>query len=185
MHNRTSCSRVQYNCILSGHGTLLWNRTRCQRNEKINNSNNTQSSSSAIYAYKTNFSVAQTTRQSSSYIFLRWKKRGNVTKHTHHHPGLEPRITRSEWQRPTCSPPEVRTWQIIRLICIYIRTNRYLEKVDKKTKTSPAAGRRHKHGLGRYLLGREGRARWGTSSNQRTERWSSSRSRAFTVRNLV
>ena len=64
-------------------------------------------------------------------------------------------------------------------------TNRRLGKIDKKTKAAPAAGRRRKHGQGRYLQGREGRARWGTSSNQRTERWTSSRSRAFAAQNLA
>ena len=76
---RTACSSVQYDYNLSGPGTLLWNRTRCLRKKKRNNSNNdTQSSSSGsgsssttMHAYKTDFSIAQTTPQ-SSYIFLHW-----------------------------------------------------------------------------------------------------------------
>ena len=68
---------------------------------------------------------------------------------------------------------------------VSIRKNRKLACFDQKTKTEPLAGRRRGHGRRRYLQGREGRARWGTSSNQRTERWISSRSRAFTAQNLV
>ena len=59
------------------------------------------------------------------------------------------------------------------------------KKNDKQTKRAPVAGRRREHGLGRYLQGREGRARWGTSSNQRNERWTSFRSKTFTAQNLV
>ena len=80
IHTRTSCSSVWYNNFLSGQGTLLLNRTRCLQNKKRNNSkNNTQSSSggsSTMYPHKTDFSIAQATPQSSSYIFLhRHKKR--------------------------------------------------------------------------------------------------------------
>ena len=82
LHTRKLCSSVQlqYNYNLSGQGTLLWNRTRCLRNKKRNNtSNNTRQSSSGggnstIYAYKTDISIAQTTPQPSSYIFLHWNK---------------------------------------------------------------------------------------------------------------
>ena len=59
---------------------------------------------------------------------------------------------------------------------LYVRIDVW-EKLTKKQKQH--LSRRHEHGLGRYLQGREGRTRWGTSSNQRTERWTSSRSRAF------
>ena len=52
---------------------------------------------------------------------------------------------------------------------LYVRIDVY-KKMTKKTKKAPAAGRRRVHGLGRYLKGREGRARRGTSSNQRIER---------------
>ena len=70
---------------------------------------------------------------------------------------------------------------------VFIPTNWRLGEPDKKKnpKKTPAAGRLRVHGLGRYLQGREGRARWSTPSNQRTERWTASRSRAFTAQILV
>ena len=46
-----------------------------------------------------------------------------------------------------------------RYIYASIRTNKRLGKNGKKTKKAPAAGRRRENGLGRYLQGREGRAR--------------------------
>ena len=39
------------------------------------------------------------------------------------------------------------------------RSSRRFEKNIKETKTAPAAARRREHGLGRYVQGREGRAR--------------------------
>ena len=39
------------------------------------------------------------------------------------------------------------------------RSSRRFEKNVKETKTAPAAARRREHGLGRYVQGREGRAR--------------------------
>ena len=88
-HTRTSCSSVQYIYDWSGQCILLWNRTRCLRNTKrnTNGNNSTQQSSSSsgsstMYAYKTDFSIAQPTPQSSSYTFLHsleQTKKGNVT----------------------------------------------------------------------------------------------------------
>ena len=52
---------------------------------------------------------------------------------------------------------------------------------DHKTKTTPVGGRRREHGRGRPRQSRERRARWGTSSKQRTEWRISSRARAFTA----
>ena len=51
------------------------------------------------------------------------------------------------------------SYMTIYRIDMYLRTNRRLGQNYKKTKKAPAAGRRREHGLGRYLQGREGRAR--------------------------
>ena len=42
---------------------------------------------------------------------------------------------------------------------LYVRIDVWEKMTNKKTKTAPAAGRRREHGLGRFLQGREGRAR--------------------------
>ena len=66
-----------------------------------------------------------------------------------------------------------------------VHTNVQFDILTKKTKRAPPAGIRRENGRGRPWQSREGRARWGTSSNQRTERWTSSRARAPTAQNLV
>ena len=91
VHTRTSCSSVQHNTYnWSGPAVLLRNRTRCLRNGKRKNSNNAQSSSSSAsstirYVYKTDFSIALTTLQSSSMIlsciFLHWNKKQTEKHH--------------------------------------------------------------------------------------------------------
>ena len=81
IHTRTLCSSVQFN--LSGPGTLLGNHTRCLRNKKRNNCNNNTQSSSTMYTYNTDFSIAQATLQSSSmivHIFALELKKENVNK---------------------------------------------------------------------------------------------------------
>ena len=88
--------QVKVLCCETAHVVYVRNKKR-----NSNNPNTQQTSSggdsSTMYACKTDFSIAQTTPQSSSYIFLHWnkQKKGNVT-HTkkHHHPGFQPRTTR-------------------------------------------------------------------------------------------
>ena len=69
---------------------------------------------------------------------------------------------------------------------VSIRAKRRLGYFDVKAKTEPLSRRRRGHGWGHsYLRGWEGRARWGTSINQRTERWTSSRFRAFKAQTML
>ena len=72
IHNRTLCSIVQYNYNLSGQSTLLWNRRTVPTGDEEKQKLRTQSrsGSNTIYAYKTDFSIAQTTLHSSPFIFL-------------------------------------------------------------------------------------------------------------------
>ena len=116
IHTRTSCSSVQYNnSNRSGPGTLLRNRTRCLRNKKRKNSvNNTQSSSSSasssMYVYKTDFSIAQTTLQSSSMMvhILTLEQKKNVTKTKKKNcAGLDPPTPSSKGQQPICPRTKV------------------------------------------------------------------------------
>ena len=91
IHTRTSCSvqynsynlsGVQYNSYnLSGPGTLLWNRTRNDRKRKSGDSTQTSSisASSTVYAHETDFSIAQTTLQSSMIVHI-WKMEQNNEK---------------------------------------------------------------------------------------------------------
>ena len=73
------------------------------------------------YARKTDFSIAQTTPQSSSSIFFHWnkQKREISQKDRHRHPRFRPRMKTSKGHQPTCSRPKVLTWQFFRLTCIY------------------------------------------------------------------
>ena len=77
-------TRYDYN--LSDPASLLWNRTRCLRNEKRNDSNNnTQSSSSdsnTMYAYKlTSRWLRRHLNHHRTYFYAGTKKRGKC--HTH------------------------------------------------------------------------------------------------------
>ena len=54
---------------------------------------------------------------------------------------------------------------------LYVRMDVWVKMTKKKRKKALAVGRGREHGLGRYLQGREERAKWSTSSNQRTERY--------------
>ena len=121
------------------------------------------------------FSIAQVTLQSSSMIVhiftLEQKKYRNNVKHTYTHcTGLE--NLRRRGQRDSSLSVHVLRFLHDSLSDWYvsIRTYEYKffwEKLTKKTRIAPAAARRREHGLGRYLQGREGRARWTTSSYQR------------------
>ena len=53
---------------------------------------------------------------------------------------------------------------------------------DKKTKKAPVTGRRRKHGRGHPRQSPAWRARWGTTSKQHTEWWTSSRATAGRLR---
>ena len=104
-----------------------------------------------------------------SYIFYTGTKKKVIPETKKSRVGLEYQKPSSKWQQPTCSPTYCKfvrdnfsDWYV------FIRTNRRLGKNGEKTKKAPVVGRRREHGLGRYLQGREGRARWSTSSNQRT-----------------
>ena len=66
-----------------------------------------------------------------------------------------------------------------------MRTNRQFDSLTEKSKWAPAAGRRREHSWSGSWRSREGWAKWGTSSNQRTEGWTSSRVRAYTAQGLV
>ena len=118
-----------------------------------------------------------------SYIFLHW----NSKKRTKINLVLDLNLIRRDQRDGTLAVRLLRFVQDnLSDWYVSIRTNRCLGKSDKKTKKAPAAGRRRVHGLGRYLQGREGRARWKhVQQSQRTKRWASSRSRAFTAQNLV
>ena len=70
--------------------------------------------------------------------------KGGMPHKKKHHPGFEPRTPRSEGQQPTCYPTLFLAY-IDRDWYISIRTNRRLGKIDQKTKTAPAAGRRREH----------------------------------------
>ena len=76
----------------------------CSNNSSIaTQSSSSGGGSSNQYAYKTDFSIAQTTPQSSSYTFLHWNK--NREYHTQgHHAEFEPWTPRSERQQHTCYP---------------------------------------------------------------------------------
>ena len=96
--------------------------------------------------------------QHLTYFYTAKQNKGNATRTKKHHPGFEPRTSRSERQQPTCYP----TLSLVRIDrdwYVSICTNRRLGKFDLETKTAPAAGRRREHGRGRPRQSRERRAR--------------------------
>ena len=107
-----------------------------------------------MYAYKTDFPIAQTTPQPSSYIFLHCnRKEGNVTKSNthaiildsnHRHPG----------QKDSNPPVHLLKFlhdHLSEWHDVYVRID-VLRKNDKKTKTVPAAGRRREQGEARPAI---------------------------------
>ena len=94
--------------------------------------------------------------QHLTYFYTAKQNKGNATRTKKHHPGFEPRTSRSERQQPTCYP----TLSLVRIDrdwYVSICTNRRLGKFDLETKTAPAAGRRREHGRGRPRQSRERR----------------------------
>ena len=107
-----------------------------QSNSSSNGSSSSSSSSSTLYAYKTDFSIAQTTRQSSSYIFLHWNKKKVKTAHKKkRHPRFEPRTTWPQIQRSTCYPTLFLVY-IARDWYVSIRTNRGSGYFGKRNENS-------------------------------------------------
>ena len=144
--------QVKILCCETAHGVCVTKR---------NNSNNNtqQSSSSTMYAYQTDLSIGQTTPQSLPCLFLHSLEQTKKRKchNNKKHAGFEPRTCLVR-QQPTCSPTRF-LFDNLSYRYVSMRTNRRLDNNDEKTKTAAAAARRRVHGLGRYLLGREGRAR--------------------------
>ena len=99
------------------------------------------------------------------------------------HPGFEPRTPRSEVQQTclfTYSGSCMTVYQID--MYLYVRID-VSEKLEKKRKEHPPQGddaSTVSAATCRVGRGEQG----GTSSNQRTERWTSSRCRTFTAQNL-
>ena len=97
-----------------------------------------------MHTYKTDFSIAQTTPQPSSYVFLHWNKPQKRKCHKkkkrkkHHHPGFEPRTTRQG-----DSNLDVHLLSFLHdkfSGYVSIRTNRRWEKMTKKRKKRPPQG---------------------------------------------
>ena len=166
---------------------------------KRNNSNNNKqqssssSGSSTMYTstYKTVFSVAQTTPQSSPYIFLHLleqTKKGNVTQKKTSS-WIWTTDNTSERHQPACSPTEEGPYMTIELIDMYLYVRTDVWKKWQKNENSTCR-RETTRARSRPLLAGSGGAskvrHVHQFSNQRTEWWTSSRrSRAFTAQNLV
>ena len=69
-----------------------------------------------MYAYKTDFSIAQTTHHSRTCFYTVTKTGKCHTNKKKQYPGFKPRVPRSEGQQRTCSSNQVLTWQFIRSI---------------------------------------------------------------------
>ena len=129
--------RVQVLCCKTAHGVSVTKRETTANNTQ----SSTSSGSSSMCAYKTGFSIAQTTPQSSSYIFRHWnKKKGECHKHTHHHPGFDPRTPRSERQQPTCSPSQVLNLTIYQIDTYLYERIDVWGKLSKRRKQHPPRG---------------------------------------------
>ena len=99
--------QIQVLCCETAHGVYV-------TKERNNNSNNhTQSSSngsSTMYTNKTDFSIAQTKPQPSSYILFHSNKKREMShkkNQYHRQHGFEPRTTTPKGQQPTCPPTQV------------------------------------------------------------------------------
>ena len=108
---------------------------RCSNNSSI--ATQSSSSSSTLYAYKTDYSIAQTTPQSSSYISLHCnKKKVKMAHKKSRHPRFEPRTPRSQGQRPTCYPTQFICIHRRRLADLYICTSRHIGYFDQNENSS-------------------------------------------------
>ena len=141
------------------------NRTRCLRNGKRKNSNNAQSSSSSAsstirYVYKTDFSIALTTLQSSSMIlsciFLHWNK-----KQTEKHHVLDSNLRSQGHSDSSLSVrlltlgSDITIFQID--MFLYVRMDVSV-KMTKKTTKAPAVHRETTRARSRAVLARSGGA---------------------------
>ena len=135
---------------------LLRYRTRCLRNKKRKTVITEQQQRRQHYVCKTDFSIALT----QQYFYTGTKKSRLKNQDKTLRAGLEPQKPRSNWQQPICSPTYCGFIKDhFSDLYVFIRTNGRLRKNDKPKKYQLYVGRQREHGLGRYLQGREGRAR--------------------------
>ena len=152
-------------------------RTPAARSSSIA-THSSSSSSSTLYAYKTDFLIASTTPQSPSYTFLLVQKRMAQTNesengtHTKKKPPSGSRTTDLDLAgtETYLLADSISCIRRPRLVCTY--TYEYMLRIFCPKNENSTRRREHGRGLPQS---RDRRARWGTTSKQHTEWWTSSR----------
>ena len=160
-HTMTNNNRKQQHCCCSNNSSIAAHRAAAAA---------AAAAALCMHIKLTSRLLRGHLNQHLTYFYTAKQNKGNATRTKKHHPGFEPRTSRSERQQPTCYP----TLSLVRIDrdwYVSICTNRRLGKFDLETKTAPAAGRRREHGRGRPRQSRERRAWRGTSSKHHTEWW--------------
>ena len=155
-----------------------------QHTEQQQQQRRRQQHSLCIY---TDFSIAQTTPESSSYIpYTSGNKIHGANNEIKSENGTRKKkaaIRDSNHRRLASGDRDLPAIPLYFLHFVYIDrywyvpvpTNRRLGYFEQKTKTPPVGARRREHGRSRPRQSRERRAMRGTSSKHHTEWWTSSR----------